>query len=100
MNCSHDSARAWKMPVRIWRNTSGGGELGESVKAACITLDIDSIQIFWNAAASSADFTKLSVLFIDVGQLMPRRESFQWRARHKSSYRSWSEASKVPPPWR
>src|SRR5215813_2524736 len=59
MNSSQVSARAWKMPLRNWRITSGGAELGPIAKPAWIIFEADSSQIFWNAAACSAVFSKL-----------------------------------------
>src|ERR1051325_6716681 len=66
MYSSQDWARAWKMPPRIWRRISGGGESGLKVKAACMILAIDSIQSFWKAAACSADFWKRSSLIVSA----------------------------------
>src|SRR5689334_5731056 len=42
------------MAARISRNTSGGAESCPKVKAVCISLDMESSQIFWKAAAWSA----------------------------------------------
>src|SRR5215467_2203075 len=78
MNSSHDCASAWKIPLRISFTTSGGGELLPNVNAVCMILDIESIQIFWKAAACSAVFSKLSLIVsIRNGAARMRQHDFQ-----------------------
>ncbi len=40
------SPKTLRMASRISRRRSGGGELGDMVNAVCMSLDMDSIQIF------------------------------------------------------